>query len=169
MPTPPPPPELLTWVKGTAGWRQSPVGDMRLNDKVPEEDEELVPSEQLDGQALVPSTCDLDSKLVPLSDQAAVDKEADTWAVLWQETARYEHPSFPGDCEAMEELMPDAIVAAAGSFPVGTGLGADNISPRAFGRLSMQALTALAVLFSAFEAVGSWCATLNLVLIVLLP
>eukprot|EP00973_Karenia_brevis_P025146 3467985-Karenia_brevis.AAC.1 len=91
------------------------------------------------------------------------------WAGIWEETVKYSPPLFGNECEPMQQLMPNAIVAAATSFPTGTGLGADNISPRAFCRLSAQALVALAVLFTAFEKHGRWCDTLNLVLIVLLP
>ena len=106
---------------------------------------------------------------MPLSDQAAVDKEADEWAGLWQEKAVYESPLFNGDGAPLQQLMPEAIVAAAQSFPLGTGLGADNIAPRAFARLSGDALLALTILFAAFEEAGSWCSTLDLVMIVLLP
>ena len=58
---------------------------------------------------------------------------------------------------------------AASSFPIGTGLGADNISPRAILRLSSEALAALVTLLVAFEALGHWAHALDLVLIVLLP
>ena len=64
--------------------------------------------------------------------------------------------------------MPEAIRQAAATFPLGTGTGADNIAPRAFTRLSDQALSALACLFIAFESAGHWTSALNLVLIVLL-
>ena len=58
---------------------------------------------------------------------------------------------------------------AARSFPADTGLGADNVAPRAIARLSDQAILALIALLEAFEASGSWCDALDLVLIVLLP
>ena len=65
-------------------------------------------------------------------------------------------------------LTPEAIRAAAASFPAGTGLGVDNISPRTFSRLSDDAIAALARLLMAIERQGEWPAELNLVLIVLL-
>ena len=55
------------------------------------------------------------------------------------------------------------------SFPPNTGLGADDLAPRAITRLSSQALRALIKLFLTFEASGNWCQATNLVLIVLLP
>ena len=55
------------------------------------------------------------------------------------------------------------------TFPADTGLGKDNISPRVGARLSRGALDALALLFIAFEKIGTCCEVLNLVLIVLLP
>ena len=71
--------------------------------------------------------------------------------------------------QALQELLPNAVEMAASSFPIGTGLGADNISPRAVTRLSAGAMIALATLLMAFEGLGSWCDALDLVLIVLLP
>ena len=67
------------------------------------------------------------------------------------------------------QMMPVAIATAVLTFPADTGLGKDNISPRALARLSPQALDALALLFVAFEGAGSCCQVLNLVMIVLLP
>ena len=65
-------------------------------------------------------------------------------------------------------LTVEAIRAAAASFPAGTGLGVDNISPRALLRLSDEALAALASLLMAIERHGEWPPELHLVLIVLL-
>ena len=71
---------------------------------------------------------------------------------------------FPADLDELPPLDAFSMRAAALSFPADTGLGADNIAPRALARLSDSALEALARL----EA-GSWCQVLSLVLIVLLP
>ena len=68
-----------------------------------------------------------------------------------------------------EDLMPLALIESAATFPIDTGLGADNIAPRAFLRLSHRAIVALAAMLTAFERLGSWANVLNLVLIVLLP
>ena len=106
---------------------------------------------------------------VPLCDQAAVEREAEEWGRLWQEGQQYLGPEVPTDMEHLEALLPEAIRAAAATFPPGTGLGADHVAPRAVLRLSPAALVALAALFVAFEAQGTWCEVLDLVLIVLLP
>ena len=65
-------------------------------------------------------------------------------------------------------MQPEAIRAAAASFPPGTGLGADNISPRALLRLSDESIAALAGLLTKVEKLGYWPSALNMVLIVLL-
>jgi hypothetical protein len=106
----------------------------------------------------------------PLSDQATVEQQANDWAEIWKEEASYCEPDF-GDLsgEQLAPLWPWAIVEAVSTFPVGTGLGADNVAPRALRRLLAAAIKALIALFLAFEAAGSWTKALNLVLIVLLP
>ena len=106
---------------------------------------------------------------IPLSDQAVVDKEAEEWAVLWEEANDYVHPEFGEHDQQATDLLPAAIRAAALSFAIHTGLGADNLAPRAIARLSENAIQALVLLFLAFEKLGEWCAILDLVLIVLLP
>ena len=58
--------------------------------------------------------------------------------------------------------------AAAASFPMQTGFGADNIAPRALLRLSGQLLCALIAILLKMESIGSWTSELDLVLIVLL-
>ena len=55
------------------------------------------------------------------------------------------------------------------TFPGDTGLGHDNIAPRAITRLSPDAIKTLAALFVAFERYGEWAEVNDLVLIVLLP
>ncbi len=157
------------WIQGTAGWSRSPVGNIACNDDVPnegEEDDDLCA--QMDGQHLIPSGSQIDMLQIPLCDEAAVDREAKEWASLWKESAQYDNPIFHNP-PALEALMPNAVAIAANSFPIGTGLGVDNIAPRALSRLSHQALVALVALFMAFECKGDWCEVLNLVLIVLLP
>jgi hypothetical protein len=119
------------WIKGNAGWTQNPAGPIVKNDDVPDEDDLPIAQQQEGSQCLVPSQSQLDQNLeVPLSDQAAVDKQADEWGTLWQELKEYEAPAFNIDEAPLQALLPDAICPAAASFPIGTGLGADNISPR---------------------------------------
>ena len=63
----------------------------------------------------------------------------------------------------------DDLLRAARSFPITTGLGADNFSPRAVLRLPVHLVQELADLLNAAEMAGSWDDALSLVLIVLLP
>ena len=100
----------------------------------------------------IPQTTEYTS--IPLSDQAAVEHEAEQWALLWQETADYAQPTFQISDNMLTTMFHTAIRGAAKTFPAGTGLGHDHISPRAFLRLSDAAIAALAKLFMAFEKGG---------------
>jgi hypothetical protein len=154
------------WVRATTGWVKSAIGTSPHSQAIP--DEELVGEfEENDGMPAVgiheqPHTA-------PLSDQAAVEEEATAWANLWQVELPYNQPHFDCCQEHLAPIVPWAVATAAISFPAGTGLGCDNVSPKAFARLSPSALAALAALFMAFEKLGQWCDALDLVLIVLLP
>ena len=64
--------------------------------------------------------------------------------------------------------MVHALKAAAASFPLQAGVGADSIAPRALLRLSDDALNALASFISKIEQCGECGDALDLVLIVLL-
>ena len=106
----------------------------------------------------------------PLCDQAAVDVQATDWASLWEVNLPYRDPAHAhAPCPPPDALLPNAITVAAQSFPSNTAVGADNISPGAVARLSLDALRALSILLLAFETLGIWCPALDLVLIVLLP
>ena len=65
--------------------------------------------------------------------------------------------------------MPHALRSAALSFSASTGVGADNVAPRAVARLSHELLKALCAVLMATELLGAWPKRLWLVLIVLLP
>ena len=103
--------------------------------------------------------------LTPLCDQAEVDLEADKWAQLWHEGASKPKLQW-GSPEQLPKLTPDEIRLAALSFPIWTGVEVDSISPRAFTRLSNEALEALADLFQKMEATFYWAESLTLVMIV---
>ena len=157
------------WLRGPTGWQPSQIGSISQNDDVPMAGDDFFDCDN-EEEALIPvgGQVSTDAK-IPLSDQAMVNLEAEKWASLWLESEDYVQPEFGVPPDALAELMPNAISLAANSFPMGTGLGADNISPRAISRLSAAAILALATIFMAFETNGSWCEALNLVLIVLLP
>ena len=153
------------WVKGLAGWQHSPVGDIQQNDAIPCDQDNGELEDEMLVQHAVTSRC----QQVPLADQAAVEKQADDWVRLWKTDEPYRMPNFPRSPEHLQTLLPSALKMAASSFPLGTGLGGDNISPRAILRLSDEAISALVVLLTAFEGLGQWASALDLVLIVLLP
>ena len=163
----PPKGAAYRWLKGPTGWQPSPLGD-DSRDRVPVDPEDEVFMLDDDDAVIAESNAGQHTK-VPLCDQSAVELEAKEWAKLRQEGKEYVGPDMPQEPEMVQALMPGAIAAAAATFPIATGLGADNIAPRAFGRLSAQALVALTALFLAFEQHGTWCEVLDLVLIVLLP
>ena len=107
---------------------------------------------------------------MPLAEQATVEQECNAWAELWKTDGVYEGADISDiEAEPLELLSAWSIRKAAMTFPAGTGLGADNIAPRAVNRLSDRAIEALAVLYAALERLGSWPTVFNLVLIVLLP
>ena len=167
------------WLKGLAGWTSSPIGTIRQNDSVPDEPADSGDDDDDEGELVddfSPGAIHTMPRVrtfvgseteVPLNDQATVDMEADTWAKLWDEKAVYSDLDF-GQPEALDDLMLHAFKAAAASFPLQTGVGADNIAPRALLRLSDEALLALMALLVKMEKVGNWADELDLVLIVLL-
>eukprot|EP00973_Karenia_brevis_P027793 3830329-Karenia_brevis.AAC.1 len=105
----------------------------------------------------------------PLCDQAAVEKEANTWARLWKEHSQYLATFDLAGRTPPPQLVVEQVRKAALSFPAGTGVGGDNIAPRAISRLSDALLIWLCVILTASEALGTWPTVLHLVLIVLLP
>ncbi len=168
------------WVRAPTGWVKSAVGTSQYSEAIPDEDlvdefEETLVHKASGGMqaAGIPGggigDADEQPDIAPLSDQAAVEEEATAWANLWQVKQPYDQPHFDCSQEHLAPIVPWAIATAAVSFPAGTGLGSDNISPKALARLSQSALAALAALFMAFEKLGEWCEVLDLVLIVLLP
>ena len=104
-----------------------------------------------------------------LSDQVDTEQEANTWASLCQEGCGYAAHCDPFGSARLPLIRPNGIRRAASSFSPSTGVGADNVSPRAFSRLSDSLLIALWKLFMAFELFGDWPSLVNLALIVLLP
>ncbi len=159
------------WTSGATGWEHSPIGEISDNEKIPilNDSDEADDEDTREGdEQLLLRGPPLDAA-VPLADQAALEKEADKWGKLWKVKDNYREPEWPDNVPMLPKLATWAITAAVMSFPIGTGLGADNISPRAVARLSEQALLALATLFLLFEQTGTWTNALNLVLIVLLP
>ena len=80
----------------------------------------------------------------PATEQQAVDIEARRWAEQWRTGSPYDAPVFPDIGVAPPPLAARCLADAAASFPAGTGLGADNLAPRALARLPPDGLDELA-------------------------
>ena len=164
------------WIRGLTGWSRSPVGLAKCNEEVPAGD---VPfdDETFSRDTLEQSTKNRDfgapnkyySTDYPLCDQADIEREADQWASLWKVNTRYSCDFPTHELSRLDVLYAHTIRRAALTFPIATGVGCDNIAPRAIARLSDETLDALGRLLLACEIVGEWGAIVELVLIVLLP
>jgi hypothetical protein len=164
------------WIRGHGGWSRSPVGNAALEDAVPDAggdaDDGTLDDLPAEDRTAEPHGCtDVGHAVVtPLAEQAAVDVEAAGWSQQWAMDDSYTQPIFDRNVMAALPLLTVlALRVAAMTFPAGTGLGGDNVAPRAFGRLSDSALSALARILMAAEALGAWGQAVSLVLIVLLP
>ena len=107
-------------------------------------------------------------ELVALGAQADIETEANEWAALWEEYQEYEVAVRVCDADKPERITAELLAAAARTFPPDTGLGCDNMSPRAILRLSPAALETLADILTQLESEGRWAEDMDLVLIVLL-
>ena len=155
------------YVRGLQGWTRSPV----LED--PPEDALLDPADpdeiEADHRVALAPPADTRALLAPLGEQAAVDHEAAAWATQWATGSTYIEPDFPvQQLVAPAPLVLWAFDHATASFPVATGLGADNVSPRALLRLPDALRLVLLRILMLAERLGQWPQALNLVLIVLL-
>ena len=156
------------WIKGPAGFSISPICSLEESQNLV--DEFGIPSDQYpSSNALKVPDPIVSCTSVPLQSQVEVEAEASKWAELWEcDGGHQPYPILQLNAPPAP-LIGEFILRAALSFPAHTGLGADNASPRAFARLSVAALHALARLFMLLEAVGTWPSILRLVFIVLLP
>jgi len=161
------------WIRGPAGWCKSPVGTHAENAACLQEQDEVddAPAHLLvapdDGRTSW--TCKGHATPEPLSDQADVEAEGSFWGSLWQTGQEYDVDIDPVGTEALTPLLPWALRASAASFPYNTGVGAENVAPRAFARLSDELVRALCALLMAVELLGRWPAMTHFVLIALLP
>ena len=89
--------------------------------------------------------------------QAEANDQAEAWAEQWaSKIKRLEEIEWPKDMGAPPvKLMVPAIIQAAMTFPIGTGLGWDGIHPRAICRLSQPTLVWLARVLYHCESLGN--------------
>ena len=157
------------WVKGVAGWSRSTVGCTHEEDALPAAEPGSAPLPD-DGTAKGEAEPDGHPVPVPRSDQAEIEATAAAWAKLWESNKDYTPPCFDGvELDELDPITVDDIERAAASFPLHTGLGVDNFSPRAVLRLPHELIQGLADILNEAEQAGCWDEALELVLIVLLP
>ncbi len=158
---------VLSEHKGSGGWTKSPIGPTSLESHIPDEDGQNSDVDELEAAGKIDEGRDIEA--IPLSDQADVEQEANSWASLWDEGKKYNAVVQPGGTPPPEALVVGTVIAAALRLPIHTGLGSDNSSPRAFTRLPRPTIEALCRLLMAVEVLGRWPQLLQLVLIALLP
>ena len=105
-----------------------------------------------------------------LHSQEEVEREARTWASIWQADAQPPALLWPTILgEPLPELCVTAALYACAAFPSDTGLGWDNLHPRALRRVSAAAIAALLRIFMLAELLGRWPEMIGIVVIALLP
>ena len=138
------------FIRSASGWTPPARGDKRMNAWQKEHPNDDDPD---DWEDLPQAEC---ANETLLNHQAEVEVAANEWAKLWkEEEPQFQPPSGPLD-STLPELTAQDIRAAAETFPVDTGLGADNISPRALAFLPDEQLRDLAGLLTKCERDGSW-------------
>ena len=87
-----------------------------------------------------------------LHSQQEVEREARTWASIWQADVQPPALLWPAILgEPLPELCVTAAFYACAAFPSDTGLGWDNLHPRALRRVSVAAIAALLRIFVIAE------------------
>ena len=170
------------WSKGICGWNSSPtiadIQDATEFLEEPEEGEELQDDWSNADQFLkVIKAGNASGNVAPACDQVAVEKEAAAWSELWRSQNDYSDPFLNEEykerarkeADDLPRLSVQDIRLAAKSFPIHTGLGIDNVSPRAFDRLSDEALQAIINVLHECERSGLWGECNTGVLTVMLP
>ena len=112
----------------------------------------------------------IDQSEMPLHSQQDVEREAKAWAIIWQADARPPAPVWPAMMgETLPALCVTAAMHACAAFPSDTGLGWDNLHPRALRRVSVAAIIALLRIFMMAEILGRWPEMIGIIIIALLP
>ncbi len=156
MPTKPRPTQATyRYRRGSEGWTSSPVASNAWNAAVPGEpnEKDYEPDAQTETfdeiAAFIPTHAGTIE--APRCDQANVDRQASEWDDLWETQQPYVNPMFDLKLDMFKGLASSVIPVAATFFLADTGLGGDNMAPRAFTRLSEESISALADLFIAYE------------------
>ncbi len=111
-----------------------------------------------------------DEPACPPCSQGTVEAEANVWARHWDEASGQAEVRWPANMGTVPEaFVVDQMLTAACTFAEGTGLGWDNLHPRAILRLPRRLLQRLVDILLAAERIGRWPQAIALVLISLLP
>ena len=149
------------------GWIPSACGKLS-----PPEGEEADGWCEFEEQELTESQVEC-ADAIPLSGQAEVDCEGRRWGDEWNFGAAPPVLPWPDDLlqyESQLTLITTVILrAAAHTFSADTGLGWDELHPRALARCSDEALMALVWIFVLAERLGRWPLLIGVVLICLIP
>ncbi len=107
---------------------------------------------------------------VPLNAQQVAEREAGAWATEWGAGQDLPEVTWPADLGPLpQQLTLGPLKKALAAFPAGTGLGWDDLHPRALLRLDDELLMALLRLLFVCESQGRWPRAVALVIIALLP
>ncbi len=152
------------FVRSQTGW--IPCKAVRgVTADIDELDDHDVDEEDLRLMAVPP-----DQPAQPPSAQISVEAEANAWASHWNavdDEVVIRWPTDPGP--QMTQFVVQQLLMAAMTFPEATGLGWDNLHPRALARLTSSLLRRLVTVILAAERLGRWPSSIALVLIALLP
>ena len=107
----------------------------------------------------------------PANVQMEVNDQAASWEAVWgRDLADKSDPAWPDVLGVIPaRIITQALLAAANTFLIETGLGWGRLHPRALNRLSQGILLWLCAVMHNAERTGRWPAAAELVLIALLP
>ena len=105
--------------------------------------------------------------------QQEAEDQADSWGGIWAANSNDNGITASlrtcGDWDVPPELLLDELLKSLASFPNGTGLGWDRVHPKALLRAHAKWIDSLLKLLMRCEAAGQWPATIELIIICLLP
>jgi hypothetical protein len=154
---------LLT--RTATGWIPTRVAKEEANVALEAEELDGLSPAQLAEVTRMPDGC-----ATPLCAQQQANAERITWGREWAASEERIEPDWgSGGAEIPPQLRLAMFKAALATFPCGTGLGWDDVHPRALLRLPDEMLEAIMEVLMRCEIEGKWPLAVRLVVIVLLP
>ena len=154
------------FIRNATGWTETALGKSSGNGELGEHDE-LDGLSEAQVEAIMDKVCDGNS---PADVQSEVNDQADAWKEIWGAgLVDKDEPTWPLDLgEIPPMIVAQALLAAANTFPKGTGLGWDGLHPIIQNRLSQGALLWICAVLHEAEKTGAWPKVAELVFIALL-